>query len=213
MMKIFKVLILSILFFSYGVAVGNYGLFPYKILQNIHGQFASALDSYFALEKVNDFTSNEDIDLTETVTILEPDNELNSRAFASVIIHKDQYHIFYAGRQRETGRYSLYTRTASNLIGLRSAKDVLLLAPESVDAVMVWMPYIVKSGDQFIIFFTVRQGDISYYGDFNEFVMRLTSEDLEAFEVDSEVMVSAQFDWEGSEIENWGIIKVGIFST
>ncbi len=195
-----KIVSLSFLIFGYGVAIGSYQIFPYQLMKNIKNYVTGNPSGYH--------TKKQGIAPTQTVTILEPDKVLNSRAFASIIIQKNKYHIFYAGRSRESGRYSLYTRSSFDLKGLSNAKEMLLLAPESVDAVMVWMPYIVKSGDQYTIFFTVRKGDISYYGDFNEFVMRLTSNDLKNFEVDSEVMVSAKLDWEGSEIENWGVIKI-----
>ena len=181
------IVFIALSFLGWGIIAGNYKVFPYTLIKDV---------------------KSDHIAPTQAVTILAPDRNYNSRAFASLIKHKNKFHIFYAARSRESAKYSLFTRSAFSLNDLIDAEEKLILSPEDVDAVMVWMPYIVKANNEFVIFFTVRQGDISYYGDFDEFVMRLTSDDLESFSVDSTVIVEAQLDWEGSEIENWGVINI-----
>ena len=44
----------------------------------------------------------------EIIDILSPDNDFNSRTFASVVKINDNYEIFYSVRDKSTMEYSIY---------------------------------------------------------------------------------------------------------
>lgn len=154
-------------------------------------------------------TSTAQIPSFNIMTLLKPDTNFNSRAFASLVKHNKQYHLFYAARSSYDRRYALFKRSAYTIHGLVVASEELILSPKVIQADMVWMPYIIKKDDKFYIFFTVRRGSISSRGEFDEFVMLMTSNDLVDFDIIENPIVQPELEWEGSEIENWGIIKVG----
>ena len=140
--------------------------------------------------------------------LLAHDAKISSRAFASMIKYNGQFHIFYAGRNAETEQYSIYKRSSPTLHGIKSANEHLLFNPEAIGVKMAWMPYIFKDDDNYHLFFTVREQQISSEGEFDEYVMKATSTDLLDFNIDPTPVLKADLPWEGREVENWGIIKV-----
>jgi len=153
--------------------------------------------------------SNAEIPNVISMTLLEPDNNYNSRAFTSLAKYNDKYNLFYAARSSYDKSYALFMRSAHTIQGLVTAPEQLILSPETIQADMVWMPYIVKKDHEFYIFFTARRGSISPKGEFDEFVMVMTSNDLVEFDISETPIIQPKLKWEGSEIENWGVIKVG----
>lgn len=142
-----------------------------------------------------------------TNVLLAPDSQFDSRAFASFIIKDGKFFVFYAARDRKTQQYAIFVRRSNTLEGLRTSKEIPVIYPSDIGAKLAWMPYIIEDEDMFHLFFTVREKQISDQGDLYEYIRKATSNDLVKFVVDDAPVLIPELDWEGSEVENWGIIK------
>tara|TARA_Y100001978_G_scaffold1466_1_gene1174 strand:- start:310 stop:1371 length:1062 start_codon:yes stop_codon:yes gene_type:complete len=131
------------------------------------------------------------------------------RSFASIIQSDNRYLIYYSSRNRFNNNITINMREANNLRDLSIAKSRVLINKFDANVTaQVWMPYVFKENNNYFMIFTARSGD--YMTDnYLEEIRIANSKDGINWEVNPKPILSPSLQWEGREVENWGIIKKG----
>ena len=118
----------------------------------------------------------------EIIDILSPDNDFNSRTFASVVKINDNYEIFYSVRDKSTMEYSIYKNSSSNLKQFSNSNELEII-PNKTDKynfLHTYVPYVFYENNMYYMFFTARKES----DDLFEAIHIATSLDSENWEID-----------------------------
>ena len=139
--------------------------------------------------------------------ILGVDFFVRGRAYVSVIKKGNKIRAYYTKWGRFTGNKGIYMREASSLKDLSNAKPIKLIDKHDAKVdTQVWMPYVFKEKDEFIMIFTARSGDFRT-DNYIENVRIARSDDGIKWIINPKPILIPTQKWEGREVENWGIIK------
>ena len=144
-------------------------------------------------------------DSFEIIDILSPDEYFNSRTFASIVKINDGYEIFYSVRDRSTKEYSIFKNRSSSLKEFNNLNEIEII-PNKTDQynfLHTYVPYVFYENNMYYMIFTARKET----DDLFEAIYIATSLDSENWEIDLNPIIVPENQWEGNEIENWGLIK------
>mgnify|MGYP001206173884 CR=1 FL=1 len=138
--------------------------------------------------------------------ILSPDDKYNSRTFSSVVKTNNEYIIFYSVRDVETWEYSIYRNSSSDYMNFDNSNEIEVVPNKSdtYSFMHTYVPYVFYENDTYYMIFTARE----YENDTFEAVYIATSSNSYDWEVNLNPILIPEFQWEGNEIENWGLIKI-----
>lgn len=161
----------------------------------------------FSCNFENNISNNNQSEISnfEIIDILSPDNDFNSRTFASVVKINDNYEIFYSVRDKSTMEYSIYKNSSSNLKQFSNSNELEII-PNKTDKynfLHTYVPYVFYENNMYYMFFTARKES----DDLFEAIYIATSLDSVNWEIDLNPIIIPENQWEGNEIENWGLIK------
>ena len=154
-----------------------------------------------------DALSREFLNTDNKDEILGLENKVVNRSFSSVVKEKDHFIIYYTNASRNN-KSTLRRRKAKKLEDLKFAKSILLFSSEEVNSDQIWMPYVFKNGDNYFMIFTSRLGN-KELENHREDVRLAKSKDGVKWDIVQKPILSPELDWEGNEVENWGVIKIG----
>ena len=148
---------------------------------------------------------NSNSDNIEIIDILSPDEYFNSRTFASIVKINDGYEIFYSVRDRSTMEYSIYKNRSSSLKQFNNSNEIKII-PNKTDQykfLHTYVPYVFYENNMYYMFFTARKESENLF----EAIYIASSLDSQNWEIDLTPIIVPENQWEGNEIENWGLIK------
>lgn len=140
----------------------------------------------------------------EIIDILKPDENYDSRAYASIIKVDSEYIIFYSATTNN--EYSIF-RNSSNDLETFDNKNEIQIIPNITNAYNfqhVYVPYVFYENDMYYMILTSRK----YNEDRFEAIHIATSKDSFEWEINLEPILIPEYQWEGNEVENFGVIKV-----
>tara|TARA_B100000614_G_C14557827_1_gene496138 strand:- start:1676 stop:2593 length:918 start_codon:yes stop_codon:yes gene_type:complete len=142
--------------------------------------------------------------------LLLPNEKVSNKAFASVVKLENSYRIYYAGKNHSNNdKYTIYMEESKNIDEIKYSKEIKIFDPIDANAkTQVWMPYVFIYKEKYYMIFTARSGDYNTEN-YIENIRLASSENGLNWKIIYDPILNPILDWEGLEVENWGIIKHG----